>query len=129
MSSRSVKLGGKKHWLYSPYWAVGICVAAVLVGVSAFERHQIAVEMGERRARVEAEAAALRAQEELLQERVEYLSHERGIEAELRRQFDVARDGEQVVVIVDEVSDGTVYEPLATTVSSSTESAWYEFWR
>jgi len=68
----------------------------------------------------------LRSQKDALQEQVDYLSNERGIEAEMRRQFDVALEGEQVVVIV-EPEAGPEIQPMST--STEEEAAWYEFWR
>jgi hypothetical protein len=97
-----------------------------LVGWSAFVRYQIAEEMSDRRERASQEAALLRSQKDALQEQVEYLSNERGIEAEMRRQFDVALEGEQVVVIV-EPEAGLEIQPLST--STVEETAWYQFWQ
>jgi len=99
----------------------------LLVGWSAFVRFQIASEMSDRRELAAQEALLLRAQKDALQEQVDYLSNERGIEAEMRRQFDVALEGEQVVVIV-EPEAGPEIQPLS---ASSTEdgAAWYQFWR
>jgi hypothetical protein len=48
------------------------------------------------------------------------------MESELRKQFDVARKGEQVVIILDEKSKPTV-DSEATTTATSTR-AWYRFW-
>jgi cell division protein FtsB len=98
----------------------------LLVGWSAFVRYQIAEEMSDRRERASQEAALLRSQKDALQEQVEYLSNERGIEAEMRRQFDVAREGEQVVVIVEPEAELEI-QPLAT--STEEETAWYQFWQ
>ncbi len=82
--------------------------------------------MEERRLKLETEAATLEERKNELQKQVEYLSHERGIEAEMRRQFDVALDGEQVVVIVEEETEEEI-QPLSS--SSTKKGAWYEFWR
>ena len=98
----------------------------LLIGWSAYVRYQIAVEMSERRALAEQETLLLQQQKDALQEQVEYLSNERGIEAEMRRQFDVALEGEQVVVIVEE--EKLDIQPLPTS-SPETRSAWYQFWR
>ncbi len=59
-----------------------------------------------------------------LETKVEYLSNERGIEAEMRRNFDVARPGEQVVIILDEEKK-TEIEPLEKTEEVR---PWYKFW-
>ena len=84
--------------------------------------------MAERRIQAEQQAAALEARKQALEEQVEYLSSERGIEAELRRQFDVALPGEQVVVIVEEEESKKEYLPIATSTDSE-EARWYQFWR
>ena len=78
-----------------------------------------------RRVEVEKEAQALQERKEALETEVQYLSDERGIEAEMRRQFDVAKDGEKVVVIVEDESDSVETIPIAT---STNERRWYEFW-
>lgn len=75
-----------------------VCMATAW---SAFGRYQIAHEMAEKRARAEKELVELEARKAALEERVNYITNERGIEAEMRRQFDIARDGEQVVIILD----------------------------
>jgi hypothetical protein len=98
-----------------------------MIGWSAFVRYQIAVEMSDRRELAAHEASVLRSQKDALQEQVEYLSNERGIEAEMRRQFDVALEGEQVVVIVEPVA-GPEIQPLSSTVEEK-KTAWYQFWR
>ncbi len=98
----------------------------LIVGWSAYTRYEIAADMEERRLKLETEAATLEERKNELQKQVEYLSHERGIEAEMRRQFDVALDGEQVVVIVEEETEEEI-QPLSS--SSTKKGAWYEFWR
>ena len=100
----------------------------VLIGsvlMSAYDRYLIAREMADRRAEAEAELAELKARQTDLQEEVDYLSNERGIEAEVRRQFDVAREGEQVVIILgsDELASSTTE---ATTTPPT--RPWYRFW-
>ncbi len=85
--------------------------------------------MKERRIAAEQEAAALEARKAALEETVEYLSNERGIEAEMRRQFDVSLPGEQVVVIVENEQDKIQVEPLSSSTQSTGEKRWYQFWR
>ncbi len=97
----------------------------LMIGFSAFTRYEIAMEMQERRKVEEAEVAKLRDKKATLEEQVRYLSDERGIEAEMRRQFDVALPNEQVVVIVEPEHEtnasGTSYKKVE-------EHPWYEFW-
>ncbi len=113
----------------SPITQGALLLLVCLVAWSAYVRYDIAMEMRDRRIQAEQAAATLEARKDELQERVDYLSNERGIEAEMRRQFDVALEGEQVVVIVEEEDDGPEVLPLSTTTSESTEKRWYQFWR
>lgn len=80
-------------------------LAVVVLAMSVYERFAIEREMAERRRAVEAERAMLAERKEELAHKVEYLNAEHGVEAELRRHFDVAREGEQVVVIVENEVD------------------------
>ncbi len=82
--------------------------------------------MASRRSALESEAEALKERKTELEKQVDYLSHERGIEAEMRRQFDVALEGEKVVVIVDPEKSEEI-QPLSA--STTEKNAWYEFWR
>ena len=100
---------------------------ALWVGYSAYVRFDIAMEMTDRREVAELKADELEVRKNELEEKVEYLSSERGLEAEMRRQFDVALPGEQVVVIVeDEVTSEIM--PLSTSTNER-EDEWYQFWR
>ena len=99
----------------------------LLVAWGAYVRFDIAMEMKERRLQVEQEASLLQARKDDLQKQVEYLSNERGIEAEMRRQFDVALEGEQVVVILED--EGPEVLPLTGTTTEETIKRWYQFWR
>jgi cell division protein FtsB len=100
---------------------------ALWVGYSAYVRFDIAMEMQNRRQVAEQEAIALEARKQTLDEKVEYLSSERGLEAEMRRQFDVALPGEQVVVIVEDEEIGNEIQPLGTSTKQR-DVKWYQFW-
>lgn len=103
--------------------------AALLIAVSAFERYQIAMEMRERRELTEAQATVLEARRDELEREVRYLSSERGIEAEMRRQFDVAQEGEQVVVLLDEETNEAGTTTNLDGAKPPTPVPWYQFWR
>lgn len=104
-----------------------ILALALWIGWSAYIRFDIAMEMADRRERAEQKATVLEVRKNSLEKQVEYLSSERGIEAEMRRQFDVALPGEKVVVIVEE--DGDEVEILPLSSSTTLETKWYQFWR
>ncbi len=114
-----------RSWLNSRLIQGGLVVIAFMISWSAFERYVIAVEMAERSELSNNQASVLQARKDSLSKKVDYLSNERGIEAEMRRQFDVALPGEQVVVIVEDEVEEII--PLAT--STPAVKRWYEFWR
>lgn len=95
--------------------------------LSAYTRYKIAKDMEGRRESAERELNDLKTQKESLDKQVQYLKDDRGIEAEMRRQFDVALDNEQVVVIVEPETDET--NTTDSTYKKVEEPAWYEFWR
>jgi len=105
-----------------------ILTLALLIGWSAYVRYDIAMEMVDRRILAEQQATALEARKNDLEKKVEYLSSERGIEAEMRRQFDVALPGEKVVVIVDKDEDTAGVMPLSPVITEP-DTKWYQFWR
>lgn len=112
----------------SRYTQIAIVLLVFAVGWSAYVRYDIAMEMKERRELAEQQVEELQHRKEELAEQVEYLSSDRGIEAEMRRQFDAALPGEKVVVIVEEENNEPVIEPLSGT-STKSERRWYQFWR
>ncbi len=104
-------------------WTILLILSCLMI-VSAYDRYQIARDMADRRLEAESEKERLVERKTELEADVEYLSNERGSEAEMRRQFDVARDGEQVVIIVE---DETTTDPVEAT-STPPERPWYRFW-
>ena len=114
--------------LNSRYMQGFLLFLVFLVGWSAYVRFDIAMEMSQRKEVAQQQVAELQVRKDTLSQEVEYLSNERGIEAEMRRQFDVALDGEQVVVILEE-EEGPEVLPLTASTSEETEAAWYQFWR
>lgn len=113
--------------LNSPITQGVIITLAIMVAWSAYTRYDVAMEVAARRVVAEEQVAALQARKEALAEQVEYLSSERGIEAEMRRQFDVALPGEEVVVIVEDHEE-VEFLPLASTTVEE-KRKWYQFWR
>ncbi len=116
-----------KTVLSSPITRVLLVILVLLMAYSAFTRYQIAKNMEGRRKEIEHDVSRLQGQKETLEKQVRYLSDDRGIEAEMRRQFDVALDNEQVVVIVEPEKDEI--KTSSSTYENTKEPAWYEFWR
>ena len=116
-----------KTLVTSPITRIFLVVIVCLLAWSAFTRYQIAHDMKVRRHEIEQDVTRLQTQKSALEKQVQYLSDDRGIEAEMRRQFDVALQGEQVVVIVE--PDSTAIPSASSTLNSTNEPEWYEFWR
>lgn len=109
-------------------WAI-LLILAGFMALSTYGHYQIAEEATEKRIEAEQEKMSLEKRKEDLTEEVKYLSDERGIEAEMRRQFDVAKEGEQIVIIVEDEEKATVSTETATATSDKTEvKPWYSFW-
>jgi cell division protein FtsB len=125
-----LKFYEKRSWraAVKTWWFVGVLgVICLLLAVVVFNRYTIEREMAARRIEAEERIAELQERKEAIEDKVEYLGSERGIEAEMRRNFDVAQPGEQVVIILDEETDESVVEPLSSVVEDT--PPWYIFWR
>ncbi len=83
-----------------------LLIISIFTATSAYGRYTIAQDMANRRVAAEREMVELEERKAALAEQVRYITSERGIEAEMRRQFDIAREGEQVVIILDEQEVG-----------------------
>ena len=94
---------------------------------SAYTRYEKSQLVAGRRQEIESNVIRLKEQKISLEKEVNYLSDDRGIEAEMRRQFDVALAGEKVVVIVDPETSAT--SSSSTTKKVEENHPWYMFWR
>ena len=113
-----------KQVLYSKVTIVVLLVLVLLLARSSWERFQIEREMAGRADQTAAELDELRERKSDLEERVKYLEGERGIEEEIRKNFDVAKEGEQIIILMGDTEE-------AEEVSSVPEvsAPWYQFWR
>lgn len=100
---------------------IGLCV---FLALSVYERYTIEREMADRRVNAELELELLKERKDELTKKVDYLSAEYGIEAEIRKHFDVARKGEQVVIIID---DEDTVASVSTGGTNETEDG-HGFW-
>ena len=119
---------GKKKtitdYLYSKPVILILIIIAGFMSVAVYQRFNVEREMAERKAEVVREREELLQRKAELEERVEYLSGERGIEEEIRKHFDVAKEGEQVVIIVEKEE-----EERPTEIVAPEKKPWYLFWQ
>lgn len=109
---------------------VGILLALTLMlSVSVYERYSVEREMAEKRDAKAEELKDLEERKVMLEGKVEHLKESRGVEEELRSRFDVAKEGEKVIVIV-----GKDQEARAGSVSAEIEEeegsffSFFKFW-
>jgi cell division protein FtsB len=118
---------GKKktitEYLYSRPVVFLLGVLVVFLSVSVYERYTVEREMSKRKVETEREKQELIDRKIMLEERVEYLNGERGIEEEIRTHFDVAKEGEKVIILV-----GDKNPPAESEKSPEPEKPWYQFW-
>lgn len=98
---------------------IGACAA---MSLAVYDRYVVERSMAERRAEKEAELQALKERKTEMEQKVDYLKGEEGIEAEIRQHFDVAREGEQVIVLTGE---GEESEQPKTAPSDSRSESWW----
>jgi len=100
-----MSLSGKKQtWQKVVYSRITLAVVLLLcaaLSLSVYDRYTIEREMAARLSDKEKELQKVQKRQSELEKQVEYLSDERGVEAEIRKHFDVAKEGEQVIVLVD----------------------------
>ena len=112
----------KKFWhiFYSPLVFIILLVVFVLMvraiwKVSGHERVST-----QDRERVENELATVREREAVLKNQVGALETPKGVDDEIRSQFNVTKVGEKVAVIVNSV------DTTSATTTSATEKSWWQ---
>ena len=92
--------------LYSKAVIFVLIFITILMSVSVYNRFIVSQEMKEKLEAKRVELAELETRAQVLDAKVKYLEDERGIEEELRNRFDVAKEGEQVVVLLERDAKG-----------------------
>ena len=121
------RFGSKKHYteyLYTKPVVFLLGILTVLLGHAVYDRYVVAREMAQRQAETEKTYTELLEKKEYLKKKVDYLSGTRGIEEEIRKHFDVAQEGEQVVILVGDEKD----EEAQAEKPLEKPRPWYKFW-
>lgn len=115
------RFGKKDTWMERAASAPVLLVLGLLIVLAAWalwERVVVEREMAARRATIEAKRSEILARQTELESRVLYLEDKRGVEAEIRQHFDVAREGEKVIILT-----GEPHRPITTTTTVATTTA------
>jgi cell division protein FtsB len=112
-----------RDYFYSRPVIVVLGILFVFLLVSVYGRYTVAREMSHRREVTETEKQELLERKKILEEKVEYLGGERGLEEEIRTHFDVAKEGEKVIILMgEEKKEAPPPPPLPP------QEPWYKFW-
>lgn len=90
-----------RQWLYSWPTVVLLVMVVGVLGHGVWGVYQQARQTRINKDRQSTHLRELEGRESALQEEIDRLNTERGVEAEIRQKYEVAREGEQVIVIVD----------------------------
>ena len=119
--------------LYSKWGVFLIVLATALLATSVYSRYTAASDMEEKLESRRTALHELEVRAQMLQSKVEYLENERGVEEELRNRFDVAKEGEQVIILLDSKKEKNVGNApsLEHTDVPKTEKSFFDlvkFW-
>ena len=103
----------KRSWIHAP-WVTVLALVLIIGGlfsvVRAYIKKQESVVL---KKQYEQELVEIKKQQEDLTVKIENLSTKRGIESEIRDRYRVAKEGEQLVIVVDN-EDSVVSVPKKT---------------
>jgi cell division protein FtsB len=119
-----------RSWMYSKITIGVLFGLALILGFSVIERFKVEREMAEKRHEQEESLAELKQRAVAIEAKVEHLENNRGVEEELRNRFDVAKEGERVVVIVGSEEAPEDLEALKTPPGSKeSEGSFWDFFK
>ncbi len=111
----------KKGSLRPKLMIAGMALVILLLIRGNWSLYQKEKESSENAARAQAELNDLMQRQQSLQDETTRLQSSSGVEEEIRDKFQVAKDGENIMVIVDKPED--------TPTSTATTSWWGSFWQ
>lgn len=94
-----------KQLLFSKITLLVLLIVVLFFSTSVWDVYQKQRETVLKRERAERELAELREREASLRAEIERIESKQGLEAEIRSRFEVGREGEGVIVIVDPKAD------------------------
>ncbi len=117
--------------LYSkPVFGI-LLIATIALSTSVYDRYVVARDMEAKLIEKQKELERIEERSKVLEEKVTYLKNDRGVEEEIRNRFDVAREGEKVVIILDGEDEQATSAEMATEVEVPDEGFFTKmlFWR
>ena len=112
--------------MFSRFTTVALLIVVVFMAVSVYERFLVERETLHKTQAMDAQLGELVQHKQVLSKKVKRLAGGRGMEEEIRRNFDVVKPGEQVVILSGPTSTATTSR--ATTTAPPSKKPWYQFW-
>ena len=101
-----------------------VLLVTILLSISAYNRYTVAKEMEVKLESRKQELEELRERARAIESKVEYLTDERGVEEELRNRFDAIREGEQVIILLEERGQGAIDDTKVIDAIDTGKSFW-----
>ena len=119
-----------KAWVYSWPMIVVLLIPIGFLSVSVYERYQKERDTKEKRDEQSVKLEALEERASALEAKVEYAKSTEGIEEEIRSRYDVAKEGEQIVIIIDGEEGSNTANVNASRTEPKRKSffKWLKFW-
>jgi hypothetical protein len=122
------RFGKKKplsEYLYTWPVVIVLFLALAVFASAVWKRFTVEREMAARSQEALAHKAELLKRKGNLEKEVQYLSGDRGMEEEIRKHFDVVKDGEQVVILVGKDGEENA---ASSSEPKPPKKPWYQFW-
>lgn len=112
-----------KKIMYSSGMLIILILVALFLFNSTWDVYQKAKETADNKEFVRIELERLKEQERYLLDQINRLSTERGIEEEVRNKFNVSKENENVIIIVEESAEEEGKE------KNILNDYWWQFWK
>ncbi len=112
-----------RRFISSPFAVIVLAVAVFILARAAINIQGKVQVSAAKLEQAQAEYARLVQRQQDIARRVDYLSTDQGVEAEIRTKYHAVKDGERVAVIVDSSQSANVRQS-ATGIATSTPGFW-----
>jgi cell division protein FtsB len=126
-----MKYGNRSIWnklVASPLSVMVLVVIAFVLARAVFNIYNKAQLSENRLAQAEANLSNLTQRQKDIASKVESLSTDQGIEAEIRTRYHAVKSGELVAVIVDDSQTANVRNAATSTSSATSSLSWWRRW-
>jgi len=125
-----MKYGNQGTWkkiISSPFIFVGLLILFIFLTKAVWGIREKNALSNSRLSSAQSELQRLETHQKDLTTQIDYLSTERGIEAELRTKYRAIREGESVAVIVDDDQTASAVESASTSiVNNNKKNGWLD---